>query len=140
MVIRVALVGISVVAAVTVIGPGTGTARTRSETPAVCKELPPGLRHLCGGPNVSCTPLSDQHARWEAVFATEPTNAKIEKWLARAKDKGFSRAKIEVDTRCSNGNGVYEVATGRFLSRTAALALVTQLKSDGFPHARTEDS
>ena len=134
--LRVALIGVSVLAFVAVAGPGTGVAGT----PAVCGELPPTLRSLCGGPGVTCTPLSDKHARWEAVFATQPTKSRAQTWLARAKAHGFSPVSIEVDTRCSNGYGVYEVATARFMSRTAARALVNKAKAAGFPNARTEQS
>jgi len=132
----VALIVLAAAVGVVVIAPGLSSA----QTPRVCGELPKSLRSLCGGPGVTCTPLEDETAHWEAVFATEPTKARAQKWLARAKAHGFNPVKIEADTTCSNGYGVYEVATARFTSRANARAVVNKAKAAGFPNARTEQS
>jgi hypothetical protein len=115
-------------------------AQASAARPDVCHELPAKLQSLCGGPDVTCTPLADAHARWEAVFATEPTMARAQTRLARAQAAGFAPVRIEHDTTCSNGYGVYEVATSRFTTRAAALELVSRAVASGFPHARTEES
>lgn len=119
---------------------GAGTAASQGPRPVVCGELPVPLRSSCGGVGVTCTPLSDSHKRWEAVYATEPTRAKAKLWARRVEAKGVGPFHIEQDTRCSNGKGVYEVSKARFLSHAAAAALVAKLLGLGFPHARTEDS
>ena len=98
------------------------------------------FRGNCGGPGVTCSRVADSHARWEAVFATEPTRQHAGVWLRRAQKDGYSAAKIEVDAKCTNGFGVYEVATARFMSKSSAAALVNKLKTKGFPDARTEHS
>jgi hypothetical protein len=105
-----------------------------------CGELPASLRHACDGKNVTCKAKPDDHRRWEAVIATEPTMGHARDQLRRALAKGFGTLHIEVDVRCSNGAGVYEVSQARFLTRTQAAEVVAKAKAAGFPNARTEDS
>ena len=118
---------------------GSVSAGTTAST-GVCRELPAQLQSLCTGPGVTCVTKDDDHSRWEAVLATEPTMAQAEKMAKLASARGFGSMHIEKDVQCSNGYGVYEVAQARFLSRAAALAVVVKAKAAGFPNARTEDS
>jgi type IV secretory pathway TrbL component len=118
-------------------GAGTAAARTAANP---CTELPSALRSACVAPGVQCTVHSDAHKRWETVFGTEPTMGKAQATMKRAAQAGFGPLAIEVDVRCSNGAGVYEVARARFTSHAAAAALAAQAKSKGLSGARTEDS
>lgn len=118
----------------------TAAAATRTHGPGICGELPLSLRSHCTGPRVSCAAHADHTSHFEVVFATEPTLAQAQTWLKLAQSKGFGAVKIEADAKCSNGSGVYEVAKARFLTRTAAQALVKTAKTSGFPNARTEES
>ena len=123
-----------------VLAVSVGSTSASTTSTGVCHELPSRLQTLCTGPGVTCATKSDAHSRWEAVLATEPTNAQAENMAKLATARGFGSMHIETDGRCSNGNGVYEVAQARFLSRAAALAVVTKAKAAGFANARTEES
>jgi hypothetical protein len=116
-----------------------GATRLSAAAPR-CGELPTSLRHACDGRDVTCTANPDRHSRWEAVLATEPTMGHAKDQLKRAVAKGFGTMHIEIDVRCSNGAGVYEVSQARFLSRTQAAEVVAKAKAAGFANARTEDS
>jgi len=92
------------------------------------------------GNRVTCNVHADSHKRWETVFGAEPTMAKALKLKDRAAKLGFGPLAVEVDSRCSNGTGVYEVSRARFTSRAGAAALVAQAKAKGLSGAHTEDS
>ena len=133
----------SVVAMVVVtIAASAATVTTRAASSATphCGELPTKLRSLCEGPGVTCVKHEDSHSRWEAVFATEAFMSNAKKAAKRAADLGFGKMAIEVDVKCSNGAGVYEVARARFLTLAGAVALVNKARAAGFINARTEDS
>jgi hypothetical protein len=138
--IRVAAVLVVAVAAVAALGAGTVLATTAQSASVRCGELPAQLRSLCDGAGVTCVTNEDAHARWEAVFATEPTMAHAEAKARLASVRGFGAMHIEKDVQCSNGFGVYEVSQARFTSRAAALELVRKAIAAGFTNARTEDS
>lgn len=135
---RVLAVLIALSAFVAVARVGTGLATTTASNPCA-KELPATLAVQCVAPGVTCIVKSDAHHRWEAVYGTEPTMAHAQATLALARHRGLDAA-IEVDIRCSNGAGVYEVGKARFTSRPPAAALVAKAKAAGFGSARTEDS
>ena len=127
---------VAIVVALAVGSPVSGAATSAN----VCRELPAQLQSLCTGPGVTCVTKDDDHSRWEAVLATEPTMAQAEKMAKLASARGFGSMHIEKDVRCSNGYGVYEVEQAGFLSRAAALVVVVKAKAAGFANARTEDS
>lgn len=135
------MAAVLVVAVAALAGLGAGTVRASiAPTAARCGELPAKLRSLCDGAGVTCVTTPDDHGRWEAVFATEPTMAHAEAEARLASARGFGDLHIEKDVQCSNGYGVYEVSQARFLTRAAALELVKKAKAAGFANARTEDS
>jgi hypothetical protein len=119
------------------VGAAAASARTTGNP---CGELPAPGRSLCVGPGVHCIVKPDAHRRWETVIGTEPTKAHAEATAKKAIAKGFGPIGIEADVRCSNGNGVYEVARARFTTRAAAVALAAHARAKGFGNARVEDS
>jgi hypothetical protein len=123
-------------AAVPALGANRGSAAPSAPR---CSELLPHSRHLCEGPGVTCSSKPDDHVRWEAVFATEPTLAGADQWRRTAENVFSEVLKIEGDVRCSNGYGVYEVGL-TFGSRAEAARLVEQWRQVGFTAARVEPS